>query len=173
MPAQGLKEHCLSERPLVSNPDVISVGIIGGYIVRAASEHIPCADCIVVLQRSNSGAPENGLIAQDRGGLFYPTKELVKLLIGLRRFVGCVLPHRRSVTKPPELCVERIVRELVSLPVLTCRNTDANHCRELLLLITRKFIRPHFSNFARRVTDRNAAAKLLERKPLSRKVLKL
>ncbi|KAH7932918.1 hypothetical protein HPB49_004897 [Dermacentor silvarum] len=174
MAAQGLKEHCLSERPLVSNPDVASVAMIGGYIVRAANEHIPCADGIAVLQRSKSGAPQHGLIAhQDRGGLFYPTQELVKLLIGLRRFVDCVLPHRRSVAKPLELCVQRIVRELVSLPVLTCGNTDAGHRRELLLLITRKFMRPLFSNFARGVTDRNAAAKLLERKPLSRKVLKL
>ncbi|KAH7942263.1 hypothetical protein HPB49_022451 [Dermacentor silvarum] len=99
--------------------------------------------------------------------------ELVKLLIGLRRFVDCVLPHRRSVAKPLELCVQRILRQLVSLPVLTCGNTDADHRRELLLLITRKFIRPLFSNFAQGVTDRNAAAKLLEMKTLSRKVLKL
>ncbi|KAH7937166.1 hypothetical protein HPB49_008336 [Dermacentor silvarum] len=145
MAAQGLKEHCLSERTLVSNPDVASVDMICGYIVRAAN----------------------------RGGLFCRTQELVKLLIGLRMFVDCVLPHGRSVAKPLELCVQRIVRELVSLPVLTCGNTDADHRRELLLLITGKFIRPLFSNFAQGVTDRNAAAKLLERKPLSRKVLKL
>ncbi|KAH7965348.1 hypothetical protein HPB49_006266 [Dermacentor silvarum] len=48
-----------------------------------------------LMDRSKSGAPEHGLIAhQDRGSLFYPTQELVKLLIGLLRFVDCVLPHR-------------------------------------------------------------------------------
>ncbi|KAH7975039.1 hypothetical protein HPB49_022918 [Dermacentor silvarum] len=46
MAAQGLKEHCLSERPLVSNPDVACVAMIGGYIGCVASEHIPCADCV-------------------------------------------------------------------------------------------------------------------------------
>ncbi|KAH7958962.1 hypothetical protein HPB49_006958 [Dermacentor silvarum] len=125
--------------------------MIGGYIVRAASEHIRCADCIAVLQRSKSSAPEHGFIAhQDRGGLFYPTQELVKLLIGLRRFVDCVLPDRRSVAKPLELCVQRIGRELVCPPVLTCGNADANQSRELLLLITWKFIRPFSFKFSSR-----------------------
>ncbi|KAH9360827.1 hypothetical protein HPB48_009379 [Haemaphysalis longicornis] len=32
---QGFKEHCLSERPLALNPDLASLAMIGGFIVRA------------------------------------------------------------------------------------------------------------------------------------------
>lgn len=172
--AQGLKEHCLSGRPLVSNPDVASLAMMGGFIVRAASEHIPCADCIAVLQGARSSTPLLGLIShQDRGGLFYPTQELVKLLIGLRRFVDCVLSHRRSISKPLEVCVQRSVQVLESLPVLSCGNQDLAHRRNLLEFVARKFIKPLLTNYAQGATDRSASVKLLERKPLSRKVLKL
>lgn len=172
--AQGLKEHCLSERPLVANPDVASLAMIGGFIVRAASEHIPCADCIAVLQGARSSTPHLGLINhQDRGGLFYPTQELVKLLQGLRRFVDYVLSHRRSISKPFEVCVDRSVRVLESLPVLSYGNQDPAHRRSLLELIVRKFIKPLLTNYAQGATDRSASFKRLQRKPLSRKVLKL
>ncbi|KAH9360312.1 hypothetical protein HPB48_000875 [Haemaphysalis longicornis] len=172
--AQGLKEHCLSERPLVSNPDVASLAMIGGFIVRAPSEHIHCADCIAVLQGARSSTPHLGLINhQDCGGLFYPTQELVKPLIGLRRFVDYVLSHRRSISKPLEVCVQRSVRVLESLPVLSCGNQDPAHCRNLLELVARKFIKPLLTNYAQGATDQSTSFKLLQRKPLSRKVLKL
>ncbi|KAH9372308.1 hypothetical protein HPB48_000219 [Haemaphysalis longicornis] len=171
---QGLKEHCLSERPLVSNPDVASLAMIGGFIVRAASEHIPCADCIALLQGARSSTPHLGLINhQDRGGLFYPTQELVKLLIGLRRFVDYVLSHRRSISKPLEVCVQRSVQVFERLPVLSCGNQDPAHRRNLLELVARKFIKPLVTNYTQGATDRSASFKLLQRKPLSRKVLKL
>ncbi|KAH9384132.1 hypothetical protein HPB48_026125 [Haemaphysalis longicornis] len=103
-----------------------------GFIVRAASEHIPCADCIAVLQGARSSTPHLGLINhQDRGGLFYPTQELVKLLIGLRMFVDYVLLHR-------------------SLPVLSCGNQDPAHRRNLLELVARKFIKPPFNQLRSR-----------------------
>ncbi|KAH7982256.1 hypothetical protein HPB52_003545 [Rhipicephalus sanguineus] len=38
---------------------------------------------------------------------YYPTQELVKVLVGLRRFAACVLSQRRSVKKPLDACVQR------------------------------------------------------------------
>ncbi|KAH6928051.1 hypothetical protein HPB50_010893 [Hyalomma asiaticum] len=131
-----LKEHCLSEGPCPSNPDVASV-------------------------------------AMDRGGLFYPSQELLKLLVGLRRFVDYVLEHRRCIRRPLETCVKRSVELLVELPILCCGNADTDHRKQLFELISKKFAKPMLSNYALGATDRNAAVRFFENKPLSRKVLKL
>lgn len=172
--AMRLREHLLSDRPILSNPDVASLAMIGGFVVCVVSERIACAECIALLQAPNSSAPNHGLINhKDRSGLYYPTQELVKVLAGLRRFADCVLSQRRSVKKPLELCVQRSVQELMSLPVLCCGNTDSDHRKVLLELIARKLIKPLFSNYARGITDTNATVKFLQKKPFSRKILKL
>ncbi|KAL1439171.1 hypothetical protein MTO96_047387 [Rhipicephalus appendiculatus] len=154
--------------------NVASVAMVGGFIVRAATENIPCAECIALLQGTKANTPLLGLIAhQDRGGLMYPSQELIKLLTCLRRFVDSVLPHRKCFAKPLKMCVERTVEVLVELPLLRCSSTDTDHRRRLMQLIATKFIKPLFSNYALGTTDRHATVKLLQRKPISRKVLKM
>lgn len=147
--------------------------MIGGYTVRAASEHISCAGCVAMLQEAihSTLLTMGSSLFQYRGGLFHPSEELVKLLIGLRRFVDSVLPHRSLLNNA--------YRGLyVSSRAYRCCAVAKHRAplRTTLLLIARKFIRPvlrwcffFFSNFALGVADRNVAAKLLKRKPLSRK----
>lgn len=92
MAVAALKEHCLSEGQCRSNPDVASVAMVGGFTVRAASESISCQNCVALLQGPKARTPLLGLIAhQDHGGLLYVSQELLKLLVGLREFVDCVL----------------------------------------------------------------------------------
>ncbi|KAH6931860.1 hypothetical protein HPB50_001191 [Hyalomma asiaticum] len=169
-----LKEHCLSERPCPSNPDVASVAMVGGFIVGAACENISCTNCAALMQGPKANTPLLGLIAhQDRGRLFYPSQELLKLLLGLRRFVDYVLEHRRCIRRPLETCVKRSVQLLVELPILCCGNADTDHRKQLFELISKKFAKPMLSNYALGATDGNAAVRFFENKPLSRKVLKL
>ncbi|KAH8031996.1 hypothetical protein HPB51_022518 [Rhipicephalus microplus] len=145
-----------------------------GFIVRAASKRIAGAECIAMLQAPNRRAPNHGLIKHlDRGGLYYPTQELVKVIGGLRRYVDCVLSQQRSVKKPFDVCVERSIQELVSLPVLSCSITNSDHRKVLLKVITQNFIKPLFANYAQGKTDMNNTEKFFQRKPLSRKILKL
>ncbi|KAH8033968.1 hypothetical protein HPB51_018437 [Rhipicephalus microplus] len=126
--AMHLREHLLTDKPIFSNPDVASLAMIIAFIVRSASEHIACAECIAMLQVPNSSAPNLGLIKHlDRGGLYYPTQELVIILIGMLRFVDYVLSQQRSVKKPLHVCIKRLVQKLVNLPVLSCSNTDSDH----------------------------------------------
>ncbi|KAH7948685.1 hypothetical protein HPB49_000840 [Dermacentor silvarum] len=167
------KNHCTTLTPRITGPDEASVAMVGGFIVRAATESIVCSNCIALLQGQKCNTPLLGLIAhQDRGGLFYPSQELVKLLIGLRKLVDHVLPHRKYFTKPLEVCVERSVAALMELNVLSCSNTGSDH-RKVLQLMTKNFIKPLFTNYAVSASDRNAVVKFLDHKPLSRKVLKL
>ncbi|KAH7953581.1 hypothetical protein HPB49_010341 [Dermacentor silvarum] len=98
-----LKNHCTTLTPRITGPHEASVAMVGGFIVRAATESIVCSNCIALLQGQKGNTPLLGLIVhQDRGGLFYPSQELVKLLIGLRKLVDSVLPHRKYFTKPLE-----------------------------------------------------------------------
>ncbi|KAH7936963.1 hypothetical protein HPB49_006667 [Dermacentor silvarum] len=159
---------------LASNPDEASVALIGGFIVRAASERILCGNSIALLQAPKHNNPLHGLIArQDRRGLYCPSEDLVIVLRGLRRFSDTVLYNRSSIAQPLEDCVERSVRALMELPVLRCEKCGEKQRKMFLHLIAKKFMQPIFTNYAIGLTDRNKATKLLERKPLSRKVLKL
>lgn len=47
-------KRVLSDRPPVSNPDVASVAMMGGFIVRTVSERITCADRVAMLQAPKS-----------------------------------------------------------------------------------------------------------------------
>ncbi|KAH8023339.1 hypothetical protein HPB51_012108 [Rhipicephalus microplus] len=94
--AMPLREHLLTGQPIFSKRDVASLEMIAGFIVCAGSKRIACAQCIAMLQAPNSSAPNHGFIKHlHRGGLYYPTQELVKVLGGLLRFVNCVLSQRR------------------------------------------------------------------------------
>ncbi|KAH8040948.1 hypothetical protein HPB51_013118 [Rhipicephalus microplus] len=144
-----LRKPVLTDKPIFSNPDVTSLAMIAGFIVRTASERIAGAECIAMLQAPNNSAPNHGLIKHlDRGGLYYPTQDLIKVLAGLRRFVECVLSQRSSVKKPLVVCVEESVQELVSLPMLSCGNIDSDHRKVALEVIRRKFIKLFFANNA-------------------------
>lgn len=87
------------------------------------------------------------------GGLFYPSQELVKVLLALRKFADTVLDNRKSVVKPQQISVEKSVETLMDLPVLLCNNKDKEHRKTLLQLIAKKFMKPLFTNYATGVTD--------------------
>lgn len=160
--------------PRISNPGVASVAMIRGYRVRAGSEKISCGNCTALLQGSTPYTPLQGLIAhQDRGGLCYPSSKLIKLLAGLNKFADTILFCRKSNPKPPETRLQRSVRILTNLPLPIYGNEDKDHWRQLLEFITKKFMKPLFSIYVLRVTDRNTAVNLFQRKLLSSKVLRL
>lgn len=114
------------------------------------------------MEKAKENAPVYGLIAyQDSRGLKYPLKELVSLLMGLKRFVDIMLFHRKAIEKP--LVNQRGTccwSSHMDIPILVCRNRDAGHRKMLLELLGRKFIKPLLSNHALNVTDKNSIVKL-------------
>lgn len=146
-----LREHLLSDRPILSTIDVASLAMIGQFIVCTVRECTACAEYIAMLQEPNSSAPNHGVITyQDRGGLYYPTQEHVKVLIGLWRFADCVLSQRQPVKKPLEACVKRSVQELMSLPMLSCSNTVSDH-----LKVPLELTKAHQATFCKLCTRKN------------------
>lgn len=99
--------------------------------------------------------PVDGLIRhKDRGGLKYPTNELVAVLMGLKKFVEAMLPHRKAITKPLDNSVKRAVGELMYIPVLVCENYEAEHRKAFLEQLCRKFIQPPLTNRAANITQK-------------------
>lgn len=169
-----LRELCLSPRPQQPGPGAASIAMVGGFIARAISEKINCDSCIALVLKPKSSAPVDGLIAyQDRGGLCYPTSELITALTALKSFVDTALQHRKNIVKPLQTSVERAVQVMIDLPILTCRSGDREHRQLFLELLCMKFVKPLLTNYAADMTDKNTVAKLYGAKPLSRKFVKL
>lgn len=85
---ERLQELCTTPRQWLPNPEVASLALIGGYLARVVTEKVSCKDCVNLVEKLKGNAPVDGLIEyQDRGGLKYFTKELITVLIGLKRFV--------------------------------------------------------------------------------------
>ncbi|KAH6942939.1 hypothetical protein HPB50_012246 [Hyalomma asiaticum] len=102
-----LREICTRSNQWLPNPEIATLALIGGYLARVMAEKLSCQGCIELVEKPNANAPVDGLIAyQDRGGLKYPTKELITLLISLGKFVDIVLDYRKQIVRQLETSVE-------------------------------------------------------------------
>lgn len=140
---------------------------------RREDETICCDECFALVTKPNSSAPSDALIRhQDRGGLLYPSAELVMVLHSLKKYVEVFLAKSRKMNQPLKAAVDNAAEVLQKREQLEC-STQGQH-EKLVNLVLVKFFRPLFVNFATSVTDRHVdIAKVLHAKPLCRKVLKL
>lgn len=141
--------------------------MIGGYIVKVAEEHSTCYDCIDKLIQPASNSPLFKLIkSQDNGGLKYPSKLLVLLLVAVAEFTKLALqnqPENRVLAVAVQTILPYFAKPLI------CNCGDAN----LPKLLLEKFLRPLLYNHARDVSDTLKIKKPLNYVPLSRKIHKV
>ncbi|KAH7950597.1 hypothetical protein HPB51_028369 [Rhipicephalus microplus] len=122
-----LQELCTSTKPFTPTPNTAAVSLITGYISRVMSEKTDCERCVslVLKAKESSTSGTDGLISyRERGGLYYPTAELVRALYALKRFVDAMLLHRAALLKPLQTCVVKRADVIVGLPVLLCDRCD-------------------------------------------------
>ncbi|KAH8026897.1 hypothetical protein HPB51_026232 [Rhipicephalus microplus] len=171
-----LQELCTSTKPFMPMPDIAAVSLIAGYISRVGSEKTDCERCVSLVLKakgSSTGATDGLISHQDKGGLCYPTAELVHVLHALKRFVDVILLHRAALLKPLQTCVVKGADVIVGLLVLQFDHCDQFQRHKSIERGCRKFMKPLFTNFAVNFTDEKSVARLYQRKPLSRKFLKL
>ncbi|XP_049522070.1 uncharacterized protein LOC125944788 [Dermacentor silvarum] len=167
-----LEEHLDRGKTLLPTPDVAALAMVGGYIARTIHETIFCDECFNLVTKPNASAPSDALIRhQDRGGLLYPSAELVMVLHSLKKYVEVFLAKARKMNQPLKAAVDNAAKVLQKREQLKC--SAPGHHEKLLDVVLMKFLRPLFVNFATSVTDKHDFAKDLHAKPLSRKVLKL
>ncbi|KAH7952101.1 hypothetical protein HPB52_018393 [Rhipicephalus sanguineus] len=124
---------------------------------------------LFVLTRKFNSDP----IDQDRGGLLYPSDQLLFALDVLRAFADRALKDNPTLQKPLSTLVKRAVPALCASNLLKCKEGDDFHRASLMELISVRFLRPLLVNYAFNVSDKNDAFKYFAKKPLSRKHMKL
>ncbi|XP_050032440.1 uncharacterized protein [Dermacentor andersoni] len=159
----------------LSSLQISATAYVGGYIARVVGEHIDCENCVTLCTKPVSNQPLFQLTrSQDRGGLLYPSDQLLFVLDCLRDFADRALQEHQTLQKPLTTLVEYAVPALCSSKLLKCKSNDSNeHRLKLMNLISVRFLRPLLCNYAFNVTDRHDAVKHFVRKPLSRKHAKL
>lgn len=147
---------------------------IGGYIARVVSEHIDCEKCCALTTKPPTNQPlQQFTRLQDRGGLLYPSDQLLYILETLQLFVEAALKEKPQLQKPLKTLTEAAVSAVCRSHLLKCPVNDRGHRETLAELMTTRFIRPLLTNYASAVTDKHDLYKPFSQKPLSRKCMKL
>lgn len=148
---------------------------VGGYIARVVSEKMNCENCLAVCTKPVNNQPLLQFSrCQDRGGLLYPSDQLLFALDTLRAFADSALKNNPTLQKPLSELTKCTVPALCSSRLLKCRSDDSHEHRvKLMDLISVRFLRPLLSNYAFTVTDKHDARKYFAKKPLSRKYARL
>ncbi|XP_050038332.1 uncharacterized protein [Dermacentor andersoni] len=147
---------------------------VGGYIVRVISEQINCENCVAIASKPLTNQPlQTFTRSQDRGGLLYPSDQLLFVLDILRVFSEQALKENPALPRPLTSLVAHAVPALCASKLLQCKENDMMHRQKLMELIAVRFVRPLLANYAFSITDKHDAYKYFAQKPLSRKSLKL
>ncbi|KAH8021084.1 hypothetical protein HPB51_012368 [Rhipicephalus microplus] len=147
---------------------------VGGYIARVIKEHMCCGSCTAVCTKPASNQPILQFTrSQDRGGLLYPSDQLLFAVDVLRAFADRALKDNPTLKNPLSTLVKYAVPALCASNLLKCKEMDDTHRTKLMELISVRFLRPLLVNYAFTVSDKHDAFKYFAKKPLSRKYAKL
>lgn len=148
---------------------------VGGYVARVISEQMKCENCVAISTKPASNQPLLQFTrCQDRGGLLFPSDQLLFALDTLRKFAECALKENPTLQKPLATLVKYTVPALCGSNLLKCEAIDDySHRVTFMELVSVRFLRPLLVNYAFTVTDKHDTYKYYARKPLSRKSKKL
>ncbi|KAH8032740.1 hypothetical protein HPB51_001438 [Rhipicephalus microplus] len=147
---------------------------VGGYIACVINEHMCSGSCTAVCTKPASNQPVLQFTRnQDRGGLFYPSDQLLFAGDVLRAFADRALKDNPTLKNSLATLVKYAVPALCASSLLKCKELDDTHRNKLTELISVRFLRPQLVNYAFTVSDKHDALKYFAKNPLSRKYAKL
>nr|XP_037286046.1 uncharacterized protein LOC119179074 [Rhipicephalus microplus] len=87
-----------------------TLGLIAGFLVKAAEDCITCDDCIGKIKAPSSSGPATAVIFNlDRGGLSYPTISFLSFVSTLERAAEAFAPLAISKKRPMALFVQTVL----------------------------------------------------------------
>lgn len=93
--------------------EISATAHVGGYIARVINEHMLCGSCTAICSKPASNQPIFQLThSQDRGGLLYPSNQLLFALDVLRSFADRALKDNPTLQKILSTLVEHAVPAL-------------------------------------------------------------
>ena len=132
------------------------------------NDKFKCDYCVSSLLTKTIPGPLLRLInLQDRGGLTYPNLEFVAVLKQLAEVIHLLIPHIEK-ENPCSQLIELITAHLVQNPIFHC----STHRTQVSQFIIRTAATVVLNNFCSTKTDL-VKRKSMQKKPLSRKILKL
>ncbi|XP_049276291.1 uncharacterized protein LOC119373974 [Rhipicephalus sanguineus] len=170
------RQHHASVLPqYLPSLQISATAYVGGYIARVVSEKVNCENCVSVCSKPASNQPLLQLTRhQDRGGLLYPSDQLLFVLDTLRAFADGALKDNPTLAKPLSTLTKYTIPALCASRLLKCHSDGSyDHRVRLMNIICIYFLRPLLSNYAFNVTDKQDACKYFARKPLSRKYVRI
>ncbi|KAH6937647.1 hypothetical protein HPB50_003076 [Hyalomma asiaticum] len=137
---------------------------VGGYIARVVSEKVNCENCVSLCTKPVTNQPLLQLTRnQDRGGLLYPSDQLLFILDTLRAFADSALRDNPTLQKPLSSLTKCTVPALCASRFLKCQSDGScDHRARLMNLVSVHFLRPLLSNYAFNVTDKQDACQYVK-----------
>lgn len=154
-----------------------TLAVISSYLIRTIHDNIDCEFCKNLFVSEKLDTPALALLKNiDRGGYFYPTEDLLKIVGAIDSAAKVAVPYVYRHPKPLLKLKELIQTSLSKNPKMVCSNptNDECHVNKLSSLLLIKFLRPYLSNYCHKITATLKKKKShLRAKPLSRKVHKV
>ncbi|KAH7960380.1 hypothetical protein HPB49_019078 [Dermacentor silvarum] len=92
-----------------------------------------CENCVALCTKPVTNQPLLTFTrSQDRGGLLYPSYQLLFVLDTLRTFAEQALKEHHALEKPLTSLVERAVPALCGSNLLKCKDSDEPHRLKLM-----------------------------------------
>ncbi|KAH9379984.1 hypothetical protein HPB48_016865 [Haemaphysalis longicornis] len=108
-----------------------------------------CESCTAVCTKPASNQPILQFTrSQDRGGLLYPSDQLLFAVDVLRAFADRALKDNPTLKNPLSTLVKYAVPALCASNLLKCKEMDDTHRAKLMELISVRFLRPLLVNYA-------------------------
>lgn len=108
---------------------------------------------------------------QDRGGLLYPSNQLVYVFNILCLFMQSPLKRESKLQKPLKTLQAAAVPAIVDSGLLSCPQSDQLQHQDLAKLICLKFIRPLLINYASTAINQSDVYKSFSQKPHAESML--
>ncbi|XP_037526278.2 uncharacterized protein LOC119403411 [Rhipicephalus sanguineus] len=151
-----------------------TLGLIAGFLVKAAEDCISCDQCIDKIKAPSSSGPATAVIFNlDRGGLSYPTLSFLSFVGTLERAAEAFAPLAICKKRPMALFVQTVLPAVALNPLFSHEGATREHREAIARLVLQKFSRPFFSNYVRDKTTKEGKAKRIAEKPRCRKIFRV
>lgn len=127
--AESALRKPIEPRPAqLTSLELAATAHVGGYIARVVTEKVHCEYCCQLVLKAQSGQAMQAITKhQDRGGLIYPSDDLVYLLDILKQFAEAVLSEQPKTWKPLESLLHFAVPVVCECPLLRCKDNNPHH----------------------------------------------
>ncbi|CAB3238852.1 unnamed protein product [Arctia plantaginis] len=123
------------------------VSYIAGYVVRYLLLKLDCTDCIQALVASKTQSHHSFIVFKDRGGLVYPSEDVVKICNTTESVVKSNIDAKKPIDRDPKSMVMKALKLFIGSDVFNVlyghsfeQEACSNHLVHLLRAVIQKYV---------------------------------